>query len=320
MMTRFFFILTIFFGTGVVSERTVFSQKPDSNLVYFRVNVLDSKGETVKGLSKENFSVKEEKSEQEISYFSQQNEPASVVFLFDISSAISFDIRRMIAKSALKFVQISHEKNDYSLIAFGKDIYQLAEWGSTDAQILDSLNKVANLNLKEEKEKVLFKACNFALEKFRTSKYENKVLIIFSEFKSLEGAKAFKEVRETAKRNEATIYPLILPNKYDWVLPKNDQDSGLGPRFGPYHYDLGELAALTNGKGFYPTAETQYEGIVKKIDSLLKSQYVIGYKPNRKIEKESWQKVEIKFRQIPNSKEKIDVWSIRSRNGYYREK
>ncbi|MGI8639702.1 MAG: VWA domain-containing protein, partial [Pyrinomonadaceae bacterium] len=195
------------FCVGLLASTFGFSQTNDSETVYLRVNVTDKRGRTVTDLKKESFKVREGKIEQEISYFSDREEPAGVAVLIDISDSVKLEISQAMAKVALKFVQLANNKNDYSLIAFGNEVYPLTDWGSTDEQIVKALNKVANLNLKYENTNV-YDACSFALDKLEKSKFQKKILLIFSDGMDNGSGKGFGKVREKIKASDVLIYSI----------------------------------------------------------------------------------------------------------------
>lgn len=186
-------------SVGLFAATLVFSQPTESAKdVFFRVNVEGDYGRMISDLKKENFTLKEEGIEQEITSFAVDDSPASVVILMDVSYSIELEVRQAMTRAALKFIQNSDSKNEYSIIAFGDVNLQLTDWASTDEELLDALNKIANFNGKI-KETDFFGACLSAMEKLNTGKNQKKVLLIFSDGEDNANNKKYKEVTNLSK-------------------------------------------------------------------------------------------------------------------------
>src|SRR5262249_50788990 len=90
----------------------------NTDLITFNVTVTDMYGRFVSGLSKNAFSIFDDKEQQQITFFSDEDAPVSVGILFDVSGSMSGDkIHR--ARDALShFIQTSHDRDEYFLIGF----------------------------------------------------------------------------------------------------------------------------------------------------------------------------------------------------------
>ena len=84
----------------------------------FTVTVTDTYGRFVSGLNKSAFTVLDEKKPQEITYFSDDDSPVSVGVIFDVSGSMSGDKVRRARDALSKFIQTSHDSDEYFLIAF----------------------------------------------------------------------------------------------------------------------------------------------------------------------------------------------------------
>jgi Ca-activated chloride channel family protein len=290
-----------------LASTPVFSQNtPDRETVYFRVTVVDKKGRTVNGLKKENFAVREGKAAQEISYFSDAEEPASVAVLFDISDSVDIKSRQIAAKTALKFLKLTNEENDYSLIAFGNAIYPLLDWGSTDDQVVDVLETLAKLKLKPESTS-FYDACFFALDKFDQSRHRKKILLILSDGINNTSKKSFSRIEKRFKASDALVYAISMMSSVDVGTIDGMKAQN----------ELEKIATLSGGKSFYPASEKEALTAVERIAATLKDQYLIGYLPKASAEKEDWREVEIKVILLQGGKVSLDALT---RAGYYKEK
>src|SRR5436190_9782791 len=80
----------------------------NTDLITFTVTVTDIYGRFVSGLGKNAFSIFEDKSQQDITFFSDDDSPVSVGILFDVSGSMSGDKVSRARDALAHFVQTSH--------------------------------------------------------------------------------------------------------------------------------------------------------------------------------------------------------------------
>ena len=90
----------------------------NTDLITLTVTVTDTYGRYVSGLSKSAFAVFDNKQQQEITYFSDDDSPVSVGVIFDVSGSMSGDKVKRARDALAKFIQTSHDSDEYFLIAF----------------------------------------------------------------------------------------------------------------------------------------------------------------------------------------------------------
>ncbi|HEV2826257.1 MAG TPA: hypothetical protein VGW76_01555, partial [Pyrinomonadaceae bacterium] len=90
----------------------------NTDLITFTVTVTDTYGRFVSGLGKSAFTVLDEKKPQEITFFSDDDAPVSVGVIFDVSGSMSGDKISRAREALSKFIQTSHNMDEYFLIAF----------------------------------------------------------------------------------------------------------------------------------------------------------------------------------------------------------
>src|SRR5687768_11107194 len=90
----------------------------NTDLITFTVTVTDLYGRFVSGLSKNAFTIFDNKEAQEIAYFSDDDTPVSVGVIFDVSGSMSGDKVRRARDALAHFIQTSHDRDEYFLIGF----------------------------------------------------------------------------------------------------------------------------------------------------------------------------------------------------------
>src|SRR5687767_2018437 len=87
-----------------------------TDLITLTVTVTDTYGRYVSGLSKSAFAVYDNKLQQEITFFSDDDSPVSVGVIFDVSGSMSGDKVKRARDALAKFIQTSHDSDEYFLI------------------------------------------------------------------------------------------------------------------------------------------------------------------------------------------------------------
>ncbi|MEJ7712341.1 MAG: hypothetical protein WKF84_21410 [Pyrinomonadaceae bacterium] len=78
----------------------------------------DTYGRYVKGLDKSAFTITDDKVQQDITFFSDNDSPVSVGVVFDVSGSMNGDKIARAREALSKFIQTSHDQDEYFLIGF----------------------------------------------------------------------------------------------------------------------------------------------------------------------------------------------------------
>lgn len=277
-------------NTGVVITNT--------DLITFTVTVTDTYGRFVSGLSKNAFTVFDEKKPQEITFFSDDDSPVSVGVLFDVSGSMSGDkVKR--ARDALgKFIQTSHNSDEYFLIAFNSRAQLLLDRTRDGNSVLDKLTFV---NTKDNT--ALYDACYLGVEKVQRGAHPKRALLLISDGQDNNSRYTFNELRRLLKESDVVLYGI-------GILGGGDAGSSLGMEGQSI---LDELASVSGGKAFFPRSAAEMDDIFEQIALELRHQYSIGYKPNNFSNDGRWHKVKVKVT-APRGLPRLFV---RTKEGYF---
>src|SRR5262249_47675210 len=112
---------------GVRNAQDTASLKLKTELISVQVTVTDQRGHAISGLTKDDFRIYEDKIEQPVSFFSDQDSPASVAVVFDSSNSMSNTKIEEAREAVSRFVQTSRSDDEYSLISFNDNAEVLLE-------------------------------------------------------------------------------------------------------------------------------------------------------------------------------------------------
>ncbi len=270
----------------------------NTDLITFTVTVTDTYGRYVSGLGKSAFSVFDEKKQQEITFFSDDDAPVSVGVIFDVSGSMSGEKIRRAREALSKFIQTSHNSDEYFLIAFNSRAQLLLDKTRDGNSVLDKLTFVQTRN-----NTALYDACYLGVEKVQRGSHPKRALLLLSDGQDNNSRYTFKELRRLLKESDVTLYSVGILSGSDAGSTMGMDGQGI----------LDELANISGGKAFFPRSNAEMDDIFEQIALELRHQYSIGYKPANFVNDGRWHKIKVRV----NPPRGLPRLFVRSREGYY---
>ena len=280
---------------------TILDERPlitNTDLITLTVTVTDTYGRYVSGLSQKAFTILDEKQPQEITFFSDDDSPVSVGVIFDVSGSMSGDKIKNAREALSKFIQTSHNSDEYFLIAFNSRAQLLLDKTRDGNAVLDKLTFVQTKN-----NTALYDACYLGVEKVQRGLHPKRALLLISDGQDNNSRYTFNELRRLLKESDVVLYGI-------GILSGGDAGSDLGMAGQGI---LDELANVSGGKAFFPRSPLEMDDIFEQIALELRHQYSIGYKPSIFPNDGKWRKIKVKVtppRGLPRL-------FVRSKEGYY---
>jgi Ca-activated chloride channel family protein len=270
----------------------------NTDLITFTVTVTDTYGRYVSGLGKSAFTVLDEKKPQEITYFSDDDAPVSVGVIFDVSGSMSGDKIKRSRDALSKFIQTSHNMDEYFLIAFNSRAQLLLDKTRDGNAVLDKLTFVQTRN-----NTALYDACYLGVEKVQRGAHPKRALLLISDGQDNNSRYTFNELRRLLKESDVTLYGVGILSGADAGSSMGMEGQGI----------LDELASVSGGKAFFPRSNAEMDDIFEQIALELRHQYSIGYKPTNFANDGRWHKIKVRVtppRGLPRL-------FVRAKDGYY---
>jgi Ca-activated chloride channel homolog len=252
----------------------------NTDLITFNVTVTDIYGRFVSGLSKQAFSIFDEKQPQEITFFSDDDSPVSVGVLFDVSGSMSGDKVHRARDALAHFIQTSHDRDEYFLIGFNSRAQLLMDRTRDGNAVLDKLTFVQTKN-----NTALYDACYLGVERVQRGTHPKRALLLISDGQDNNSRYTFNELRRVLKESDVVLYAI-------GILGGSDVGSSLGMEGQSI---LDELAGVSGGKAFYPRGPAEMDDIFEQIALELRHQYSIGYRPGNFSNDGKWHKIKVKL-------------------------
>lgn len=269
-----------------------------TDLITLTLTVTDLYGRYVSGLTKQAFTVSDNGKDQEITFFSDSDAPASVGILFDVSGSMSGDKIAKARNALSRFINTSHPSDEYFLIAFNKRAQLLLDRTRDGDAVLQKLTLV-----QPKHNTALYDAVYLGLERVSRGTHQKKALLIISDGQDNASRYNYGEVKRLMKESDIVTYAV-------GILGGGDSSSQLGMMGQAF---LDELTSVTGGRAFYPSSDSEMDEIFERIALELRHQYSVGYTPPNFQPDGKWHKVKVKVKP-PRGLPRL---TVRSREGYY---
>ncbi|MCA1629695.1 MAG: VWA domain-containing protein, partial [Acidobacteria bacterium] len=269
----------------------------NSDLINLSVTLTDMYGRYVTGLSKEAFTVLDNKEPQEIQFFSDDDAPVSLGVIFDVSGSMGKDKLGRAREALRHFVDTSHDSDEYFLIGFNSRAQLLMDRTRDSDAMLDKLTFVESKG-----NTALYDACYLGIDRVTRGTHPKRALLVISDGQDNNSRYTFNELRRLLKETDVLIYAIGIIERNS---PGGLDASGEAM--------LTELASVSGGHAFFPDTAAEMNEIFERIAIELRHQYSIAYRPKNFTNDGKWHKIKVKVvppRGLPRL-------FVRSKDGYY---
>jgi Ca-activated chloride channel family protein len=268
-----------------------------TDLVTLTVTVTDTYGRFVTGLGQNAFSIIDDKTQQQITFFSDEDAPVSLGVVFDVSGSMSGDKIAKAREALAKFIDTSHSRDEYFLIGFNNRAQLLLDHTRDSDSLLEKLTFIQTKG-----QTALYDATYLGVERVSRGAHPKRAILLISDGQDNSSRYTFTELRRLLKESDVIIYAVGIVDGHD--------DSALGYTGRAI---LEELSGVSGGKAFFPSTSAEMNDTFERIALELRTQYSIGYRPTNFANDGKWHKLKIKV-QPPRGFPRLFV---RGREGYF---
>ena len=263
------------------------------DLVVIRAAVTDPLNRYVVGLEKQHFKVFDNKVEQTITHFSNDNAPLSVGIIFDVSGSMAENLGAA-KNSVVRFLEQGTLQDEYFLVTFNERAALIQDFTPKSEDIRNRIGMVS-----AKGRTALYDAIYAGLQKLSEAHHDKKALVVITDGEDNSSRYTFSDVKEFAKESDAQIY--VIGEK---------GDLGYGRSI------ISEIVRLTGGRAFFPSSLKQIDYYCDLIQTELRNQYVLGYTPNNALHDGKWRKVKVRL----DPPEGLPKLTVRAKEGYFAPK
>jgi Ca-activated chloride channel homolog len=275
--------------------------RSEVDLVVLRATVVGKDGNFVPGLNRDNFRVFEDKVEQRLTVFHQEDTPVTVGLVIDNSGSMR-EKRAQVNAAALRLVESSNPQDEVFVVNFNDDFYlDLDKDFTSDPKEL----KQALERIDSRGGTAFYDALVGSLDHLRKGHKDKKVLLVITDGEDQDSTKTFEYALHAAQQSSAVIYAIGVYGEED---RKNDR-----VRMKAAKRNLKTLADATGGAAYFPNSLTDLAEICSEIARDIRNQYTLGYNPTNVAQDGSFRSVQVQVVPPRNS----GKLTVRTRSGYY---
>ncbi len=281
------------------------------NMVRVDATVQTKDGDLVKGLSKENFEIYEDKIKQEITYFEPVEGPITAVLLTEFSKTLPWQFLWDALMASYIFVDQMRPGDWFAVMAYDMHPEILVDFTQNKAEVFGALRK---LNSPAFRESNLYDAVWDVLD--RTEELDQKLtVILLSSGLDTFSKKNLSDTLDRVKRTNAVIYPVSLGGNF---RARYEDRLATDGRMNLQQGDaaLKYMAKYTGGTSFFPRFTSQFDGIFQTISALSRHRYALGYTPSVPDSDGEYRKLVVKVNADINKDGKPDNLKVLHREGY----
>jgi Ca-activated chloride channel homolog len=275
--------------------------KSQVSLVVLHVSVLNDRSVFVPGLVEENFRVLEDKVEQKLSVFKQEDVPVSFGLVVDNSGSMR-DKRPQVNAAALTFVKTSNPQDEGFVVNFNDDYYLDTEHDFT-SDLTEMRTALERIDARGST--ALYDAVIGSLDHLKKGTRDKKVLLVVTDGEDNASRHSLENVVEQAQRSNALIYAVGVFSDDDIKHNHRAMKKARGA--------LSDLANATGGLAFFPETAGDTEAICTQIAHDIRNQYTLAYYPTNEAHDGTFRTVQVQVTP-PRNAGKL---TVRTRTGYY---
>lgn len=294
-------------GEGSASQR---SQRKDPvkfraevDQVVIHAAVYDKTGQMVSGLTKEHFKIFENKVQQQITYFGQDDVPSTLGVVLDTSGSMRNKMD-LVNEATRMFLEMSHPENELFLVRFNQEV-ELEEDLTRDVEdIRDALD-----NLIISGGTAFYDAIFLAVDQAAEGSEPRKAVIVFTDGEDKDSYYKYEELLDKIRESDVQVHivafldPELASSGGFFGIFKSERDK--------VKQKVNDIAAITGGKAFFPEDTEQLKGAFQAIAQELRNQYRLAYISSHTTKDGGWRDIDV---EILEAKEK--GLKIRAKKGY----
>ena len=284
---------------GTTDSKGGYAIQSNVALVVLHASVFNDRGIFVTGLTGDDFKVYEDKVEQKLSTFKQEDVPVSVGLVIDNSGSMR-DKRPQVNAAALTFVETSNPEDEAFVVNFNDDYYLDTEHDFT-SDIEEMKEALERIDARGST--ALYDAVIGSLDHLKKGHKDKKILLVITDGDDNFSHHKLPDAIAEAQHSDAIIYAIGLYSKDD--MKESEMRHA--------HRALEQLADATGGAAFFPEDVGDTEAICTQIAHDIRNQYTLAYYPTNAAQDGTFRSVSVQVLP-PRGSGKL---TVRTRSGYF---
>jgi len=223
-------------------------------------------GASITNLTKDNFRIFEDETEQTVTHFSKDDAPVSIGLLFDASGSMQNKMHKS-SEAVASFFKTANREDEFFLVEFNERPKLALGFTNDSDDIYRKVNHIRPFGRTS-----LLDAIHLASEQMKKAHNFRKALVILSDGGDNRSRSTAREVKNALIESDVQVFAMGIFDPDD--VPKRTPEEANGPRL------LDELAEQTGGRMYSVDKLEDLPSISERIGNELRNQYLIGYSSN----------------------------------------
>ena len=275
------------FGTGV-------------EIINLNLSVTDPSNTFVTDLAAGDFAVYEDGIQQELSLFTHEDLPISVVLMMDGSASME-EKRKTAQDAALRLSRTLRAEDLAQIVQFNDRATVLQPFTHDQAAIEAAIRSTESAG-PTALHNALYVAIKDLQRDARSGELRRRAIVLFTDGEDTASLVTDDQVLDLAKKSEVAIYAITLRSQ-------RPQDR-MRQAFSQAEYLMNALGRETGGRAYFPTALSELDSVYDRIAMELRTLYSVGYASSNARRDGKWRRIVVRVR----SREGL---TVRHRLGYY---
>jgi len=263
-----------------------YTETVEVEVVQVTATVTDGRGQFVKGLTRDQFRVREDGVVQRLTAFAGENIPLEIVVAVDVSQSMTGAMP--VLKTAVKrFLGALRPRDQVTLLAFNDNIFTLARRSTDPPGRLRAVDRLAPWG-----GTALFDVMLTALNTVGKQP-GRRALVVFTDGDDQHSVSTLQRVETRMETSDATIYTIGLGRSLD-----NQRLAEI----------LSRLSAMSGGRSFLVDRMEQLDRAFADIVEELSNQYLLSYASSNEARDGTWRRISVEVNE--------PGYHVRHRQGY----
>ena len=275
------------FGTGI-------------EIINLNLSVTDPADNYITDLDRPDFAIYEDGIRQELSLFTHENLPISMVIMVDTSASMEEKVQ-VAQQAAIRFTKTLRPVDLAQIVQFNDRTTTLQPFTNDHADL-----EAAILETETSGPTALHNALYISLKDLTKDKnpaqLRRRAVVLLSDGEDTASLVSDDQVMDLAKKREINIYAISL-------RPNRPQDR-TRQAFSQAEYLLTSLARETGGRVYFPRSLGELDAVYDRIAEELRTLYSVGYISSNPRRDGKWRRIVVRVPQREGT-------SVRHKLGYY---
>jgi Ca-activated chloride channel family protein len=269
-------------------------------IINLNLSVTDARNNFVTDLGQNDFAVYEDGIRQELSLFTHENLPISMVIMIDCSA--SMEEKLPVAQAAaVKFSKTLRPQDLAQIVQFNDRATTLQPF-TNDLGLLESAILKTEASGPTALHNALYIALKDLMRDKKAAELRRRAIVLLSDGEDTASLVSDEQVLDLAKKSEINIYAISLR--------QNRPSDRQAQAFSQAEYLLNALARETGGRAYFPNSIHEIDSVYDRIAEELRTLYSVGYVSSNARRDGKWRRIVVR---VPDR----EGLTVRHKLGYY---